>query len=174
MKANTVFAVVSMLLLGGLIIWYGFSHKPTRTSSFEKSGITPPGGRRVVRSNSEWARLLTSPQYYITREKGTEGRNSSPLNRNHQVGVYQCVCCQNPLFVSTAKFESGTGWPSFYTPIVSNAIYTDFDGRRTEVLCSVCDAHLGHVFKDGPEPMGLRYCMNGVALAFVKSAITKP
>lgn len=101
------------------------------------------------------------------RDRGTEWPNSSPLNHEHQSGTYACVGCQNPLFSSQTKFESGTGWPSFYAPIVPNAVYTEPDGSRTEVRCSVCDAHLGHLFNDGPDPTGLRYCMNGVALEFV-------
>lgn len=102
------------------------------------------------------------------RDRGTEWPNSSPLNREHGSGTFACVGCHNPLFSSQTKFESGTGWPSFYAPIVPNAVYTEPDGNRTEVRCSVCDAHLGHVFNDGPDPTGLRYCMNGVALAFEK------
>ena len=100
------------------------------------------------------------------RGSGTEWPNSSPLTQEHRPGIYICAGCRNPLFSSQAKFESGTGWPSFSSPIAPNAVYTEPDGNRTEVRCSVCDAHLGHVFNDGPEPTGLRYCMNGVAMEF--------
>ena len=100
------------------------------------------------------------------RGRDTEWPNSSPLNHEHGTGSYVCASCRNPLFSSNTKFESHTGWPSFYAPVVSNAVYTEPDGNRTEVRCAVCDAHLGHVFTDGPAPTGLRYCMNGVAMTF--------
>ncbi|OIN58412.1 peptide-methionine (R)-S-oxide reductase MsrB [Arsenicibacter rosenii] len=166
MKANHLFLIGCLLLIGGILGWRWLHPEPARKSAFERSGVVPPQGRRVVKTDAEWEELLTAPQFYVTREKGTEGRNSSPLTHLHQAGVYECVCCHNPLFASRTKFDSRTGWPSFYVPIAPNAVYTDFDGRRTEVLCSVCDAHLGHVFTDGPEPTGLRYCMNGTALTF--------
>lgn len=100
------------------------------------------------------------------RASGTEWPNSSPLANEHGTGTYVCTGCRNPLFSSATKFESGTGWPSFYAPVVKNAVYEESDGMRTEIRCSVCDAHLGHVFADGPDPTGLRYCMNGVAMRF--------
>lgn len=166
MKANHLFLIAGLLLIGGILGWRWLHPEPVRKSAFERSGVVPPDGRRIVKTDAEWQELLTAPQFYVTREKGTEGRNSSPLTPLHQAGVYACVCCRNPLFSDQTKFDSRTGWPSFYAPIVPNAIYTDFDGRRTEVLCSVCDAHLGHVFQEGPAPTGLRYCMNGIALTF--------
>lgn len=165
MKPNAIFLLIALLLVGALTIWKWATANSADVQKVQKV-INSPGGRRVVKTEVQWQELLTSPQYYVTREKGTEGRNSHPYTHLNDKGIYACVCCQNPLFSSAAKFESGTGWPSFYQPIVPNAIYTDFDGRRTEVLCSVCDAHLGHVFTDGPEPTGLRYCMNGTALRF--------
>ena len=164
MKANAIFLLVALFLTGGLVSWKLTSTHRSRAAKSHKA-IQSPGGRRVVKTEAEWEDLLTSPQFYITQQKGTEGRNSHPYTHLKAIGVYHCVCCRNPLFSSKAKFESGTGWPSFFQPIVATAIYTDFDGRRTEVLCSVCDAHLGHVFTDGPEPTGLRYCMNGTALS---------
>lgn len=129
---------------------------------------------KVVKSDAEWKRLLTPEQYRVARQAGTEAPYSSPLNKEHGKGVFECVCCDLPLFNSSAKFESGTGWPSFWTPLskrnVTEKVDDSLGERRTEVLCARCDAHLGHVFNDGPPPTGLRYCMNGVAMKFVKQA----
>ncbi len=133
---------------------------------------TPPGGRRVVKNNAEWKKALTADQYAVLREHGTERAFSSPLNDNHEHGTFVCAGCRNPLFSSDTKFDSGTGWPSFYAPIAKNAVKEDRDVSygmaRTEILCNVCGGHLGHVFDDGPKPTGLRYCMNGVAMTFLK------
>ncbi len=127
---------------------------------------------RVVKTDAEWKRILTPEQYVVTRQKGTEAPGSSPLNSIHEAGVFECVSCDLPIFSSQTKFESGTGWPSFYAPIAKQNVHEEVDKSlgeaRTEVLCARCDAHLGHVFDDGPRPTGLRYCMNGVALKFVK------
>jgi peptide-methionine (R)-S-oxide reductase len=128
--------------------------------------------KRVVKTDAEWKRVLTPEQYNVTRKKGTEAPYSSPLNKIHEKGVFECVCCGLPLFSSKTKFESHTGWPSFWAPIakqnVQEKIDNDLAETRIEVLCARCDAHLGHVFDDGPRPTGLRYCMNGVALRFIK------
>lgn len=132
------------------------------------------GIKKVTRTNEEWKRILTPEQYDVTRQKGTEAPYSSPLNEIHERGIFECVACELPLFSSKAKFDSGTGWPSFWQPLARENVREEVDNSlsetRTEVLCARCDSHIGHVFNDGPKPTGLRYCMNGVALKFVKSA----
>lgn len=119
---------------------------------------------------AEWQAVLTPEEFNVTRKGGTESPFSNPLNEEKREGEFSCVCCGEPLFSSQAKFESGTGWPSFFQPINETAVdeHTDrkFFMKRTESRCSSCDAHLGHVFPDGPQPTGLRYCMNGTALKF--------
>jgi peptide-methionine (R)-S-oxide reductase len=125
---------------------------------------------RVEKSDAEWRAQLTPEQYKVTRGHGTERAGTSPLNDEKREGVFTCVCCGAPLFASDAKFDSGTGWPSFYEPMNDDAVTEHEDRsflmRRTEVRCARCDAHLGHVFPDGPQPTGQRFCMNGVALNF--------
>lgn len=120
-------------------------------------------------SNAEWKKILPAGVYNIAREKGTERAFTGQYVDNHQTGTYHCRVCGNPLYSSAAKFESGTGWPSFYQPLKKTAVVeeTDSDGSRTEVLCARCGSHMGHVFNDGPNPTGLRYCMNGNVLNFV-------
>jgi len=125
----------------------------------------------IVKTDAEWKKLLTPEQFHVTRKKGTERAFTGPNWDNHAKGTYLCVCCDLSLFPSETKFESGTGWPSFWQPLTPNSVKTaedrSFFSVRTEVMCRRCDAHLGHVFDDGPKPTGLRYCMNGTALKFV-------
>jgi peptide-methionine (R)-S-oxide reductase len=142
--------------------WFGQKAQAEDAAQFE-----------VTYTDQEWRERLTPEQYYVLRAHGTERAGSSPLDREKRAGTFVCAGCDLPLFASETKFDSGTGWPSFYAPL-DNAIGTSEDRSlfftRTEVHCRRCGGHLGHVFEDGPPPTGLRYCMNGVALKFVPTA----
>jgi methionine-R-sulfoxide reductase len=143
---------------------------------FDRAGhlIGPIEMERVEKSDAEWQKQLTPQQFQIARGKGTERPFCGTLLDNKRTGVYTCICCNLPLFSSDGKFNSGTGWPSFFAPVAEENVSTDEDHsygmRRVEILCTRCDAHLGHVFDDGPRPTGQRFCVNSESLGFTDSA----
>ncbi len=173
------FLRTTLVLAGGILL--GLPLPKGTASAAEKGRIrvysAAAGGyvtvEKVVKTDKEWQKQLTAEQFDVARKKGTERAFTGKYDKHYEKGVYRCVCCGNDLFRSETKFDSGTGWPSFYAPIAPENVRTEKDRtffmERTEVLCARCDAHLGHVFDDGPKPTGLRYCMNSASLSFVKA-----
>jgi peptide-methionine (R)-S-oxide reductase len=162
MKRRTIL-FASLLPIGTASVLF-FSSKKSESISKTLSKF------EVYKTEAQWRKILTPAQFEILRTEGTERAGTSPLTDEHRAGKFACAGCNLPLFTSTTKFDSGTGWPSFYDPIanaVKTSVDTSFEQTRTEVHCRRCGGHLGHVFLDGPKPTGLRYCMNGVAMKFI-------
>jgi peptide-methionine (R)-S-oxide reductase len=173
MTASRAFALAAVLLAALLPSWCGGAEDESVADSKVETKIVP-----IRRSDADWKRRLTSRQFEVTRRKGTDPAYSGSLWNSKRRGMYRCVCCGLEVFSSEAKFDSQTGWPSFWKPSDAEHIKLANDTSelpaRVEVVCARCDAHLGHVFDDGPQPTGLRYCINGTALRFVEAGKRKP
>jgi peptide-methionine (R)-S-oxide reductase len=160
---------IAAIVVVGIVLFFYF-----RNSSSPAARVGTSKQGRVMKTDEEWKAILTEEQFRITRRKGTERAFTGKYATTKADGIYHCVCCDQPLFDSRTKYDSGTGWPSYWQPIDENCVslVSDHSGwsQRTEVICSRCDAHLGHVFEDGPPPTGLRYCMNSAALKLVEPA----
>jgi peptide-methionine (R)-S-oxide reductase len=175
---NRRFFISSSMAVGGLAIlsrlpsWAQPNEVKTNLEQGQDPKTKSKGIKKVTKTESEWKAQLTPEQYEVLRHEGTEYAFSSPLNEIHDKGTFVCAGCELPVFSSAQKFDSGTGWPSFWAPIKKENVIEETDKSlgmtRTKVACAQCDGHLGHVFDDGPKPTGLRYCMNGVAMKFVK------